>query len=196
MQFLKVLGPIAVAIVAVLAALGWFERFKRPKLELISEPNIKRGIRFRLPEKWIFADDGSFIRIGIINTTKHIAKNVIVKVIQIERCDGKIDNEIKKIDPYRPEIVGYFEKMDVYPFDRSNMFDLVQTTDESDYKKFILLCFSSVAERGPRANPQRIPREDYLFTVALYGDNIDPVVKKIRVLAKDKKAGEITAEIV
>jgi hypothetical protein len=129
----------------------------------------------------------------MVNSSKFIAKNVIVKITGINHADG---SAIEDVDSYRPEIVGYFKTVDIYPFDRSNMFDLVQATDDKAMQDKLILCYSSVVETSLRGNPEMLERDNYIFTVTLYGDNIDPVVTKIRVFAKGRKAEEITAEIV
>jgi len=165
-------------------------RFKKPRLDLDPTPNIVSGIIVRGENgEW------TFIRIKIRNRSKYLAKNIIVKVNEVKPVSGIHDDVTRRIDAYRPEIVGYYRSVDIYAHDESNLFDLVKATEDEMLKHKLSLCFSKVAEEYPRAIPERLERDDYIFTVTLYGDNIDPVVTRILVLAKGRNADQISAEL-
>jgi hypothetical protein len=187
MSLLQVLGQFLIASIALMGAFGKLPL--RPKLSFDPLPNIKHNVTLFRGTEGI--QETSCIRISVVNNTRRLARNVIVKVVRIEKRSGE---HLKNIDPYRAEIVGYFESMNIYPHDRSNMFDLIQASDIG-YPGVMFLSMSSVMERNPRANPRDIPRDDYIFTVALYGDNIEPVIGKFLVLAKDRTANNIGAEL-
>lgn len=182
------LAGIAMFATVFVALFG--ERLRRPRLDLDPTPNIVSGVLVR-------GDVGewTFIRIKIRNRSKYLAKNIIVKVNEVKPASGIHDDVTRRIDAYRPEIVGYYRSVDIYAHDESNLFDLVKATEYAMLKHKLSLCFSSVAEEYPRAIPERLERDDYIFTVTLYGDNIDPVVTRIRVLAKGRAANQITAEL-
>ena len=200
-ELIQAIGTFLVIVIALLGAYGYWEKRKKPKLVIDPEPNIRWGVPLRFRDhrdpNIIWEVPGSTcIRMRIINTTKYTAKKVIVKVVKIETTQG---NVMELYDPYRTEIVGYFESVDIYAEDDSNMFDLVQASDHEDprknWKKHLILCFSQVVEKYARGINKLIPRFDYIFTVAIFGDNIDPVVRKIKVTIPDNRALLMKAEL-
>jgi len=184
---------VAIGTVGAVVLVLFLEFFKKPKLEIDFEQKEPycRKTRF-LMGAYGAAFSRYWIRIKVANKGRTVAKNCEAKLVDITEIR---DNETVHFQPFDPVILrwaSYPEETDLRPTDINKQeyeyLNVIYTVEsgesriQKDAEGQAKICTDA---RG-RGIIDFLPVGKYILTVTIYGENVDPVSKKFRLIWEGK----------
>ncbi len=189
---LAAVGTVGAVIVSLLIAYG---RIRRPRVSIQKIPRYKDYENIDIDGKDF--SNVRFITFQIVNETKYTAHKVLVKLLGIESTvKDDYDLKLRKFDPFRLRLTSGTPDVDIYPLDSSNGFTLVCVKGKDTNLENELLFWSSKDDDPKQRGVSRTYyRTNYIVTVGVYGENIDPVINKIEILSKGRLSQAVEARM-
>jgi hypothetical protein len=179
-------GTVLVASVSALAALGWFERFHRPRLRIDfeqCEPWCRRA--FSRDER-----EGLWVRVAVENIGRYPARGCVGRLIAVT-TGGQPRPDI---DPLRLRWAGFPDSRATGPVDlRRDQREFLNVLFLEDFGPWNIISFDD-DDFHPGFTTDLDPRGRHVVDVAIFSDNAPTVVRSVGI-EPDVRDGRLTLRL-